>query len=118
MLVVINTPALSCHPEEGPHERGSSSNLARAETLLLLSASMKEGDLAAAKGRAEIFREAGLIVTKLDETEALGSLAGFILSQSPRLAFFSMSPKTSEDFVPASSAVFMDQWLRKASRRA
>lgn len=110
-LVLIDTPGRSFQKAEGRQELNSFFNLAQAESLLVLSASMKERDLTAARERGRSFREAGVILTKMDETESLGSLASFIISATPRLAFFSSSPKTSEDFGPATEDKFLDLWL-------
>jgi flagellar biosynthesis protein FlhF len=110
-LILIDTPSRGFQKKDGRLELASYFDEAKASTLLVLSASMKEGDLAAALVRGRSFREAGLVVTKFDETESLGPLIGFAISQAPKLAFFSLGPKTSEDFIMAAPDKLMELWL-------
>lgn len=110
-LVLIDTPGRGFYKDEGRQEMAAFFNLAQAQALLVVSAAMKEADLSAALAKARSFRETGLVITKFDETESLGSLAGFLLAQMPRLAFFSTGPKTSEDFFIASQDRLLDFWL-------
>ncbi len=110
-LILIDTPSRLFQKKDGRLELTSYFDEAQASTLLVLSAAMKEGDLAAALNRGRAFREAGVAITKFDETESLGSLIGFVISQVPRLAFFSLGPKTSEDFIMASPDKLMELWL-------
>ncbi len=114
-LVLIDTPGRSFAKPEGRRELTTYFNQAQAMALLVVSAGQKEKDLTAALGRAREFRENGLIISKFDETEDLGPLLAFIIKASPRLAFFSMSPKTSEDFMMASPEKLLDMWLAEKS---
>ena len=113
-VILIDTPGRGFQKKEGRQELTTYFNQARASVLLVVSAAMKESDLAAALERARTFRETGLVITKFDETESLGGLVGFITVEAPRLAFFSMGPKTSEDFVMAAPDKFLDLWLGPA----
>ncbi len=110
-MVLIDTPGRSFQKSEGRQELTVHFNQAQAAALLVVSAAMKEADLIAALARARTFRESGLVVTKFDETENYGSLVGFIITEAPRLAFFSLGPKTSEDFTMATPEKFLDLWL-------
>ncbi|UQZ89941.1 flagellar biosynthesis protein FlhF [Deltaproteobacteria bacterium Smac51] len=113
-LVLIDTPSRGFQKKDGRQELVSYFDEAKASTLLVLSAAMKENDLAACLNQGRTFREAGLVITKFDETESLGSLIGFVISQTPRLAFFTLGPKTSEDFVMANPDKLMELWLGDA----
>lgn len=110
-LILIDTPSRSFQKKDGRLELAAYFDEARASTLLVLSAAMKESDLAAALINGRTFREAGVAITKFDETESLGSLIGFVMTQAPRLAFFTLGPKTSEDFIMASPDKLMELWL-------
>ena len=110
-LVLIDTPSRGFQKDEGRRELAAYFNEAEAGALLVLPATLKEGDLTAALVKGRAFREAGLVITKFDETETLGSLVGFLMTRAPRLAFFTLGPKTSEDFMMASPDRLLDLWL-------
>jgi len=115
-LVLIDTPSRGFQKDEGRRELAAYFDEAEASALLVLPATLKEGDLAAALAKGRAFREAGLAVTKFDETESLGSLVGFLMTRAPRLAFFTLGPKTSEDFVMADSDRLLDLWLGEVAK--
>ena len=110
-LVFIDTPGRSFHKPEGRRDMAAFLDQAGASALLVLPATMKESDLTAALERARGFKDLSLILTKFDETEAFGGLMSFIVSGAPRLAFFSLGPKTPEDFVQATAEKFLGLWL-------
>lgn len=110
-VVLIDTPSRGFQKDEGRRELATYFDEAEAGVLLVLPANMKEGDLAAALHKGRSFRETGLVFTKFDETENLGNLIGFLMTKSPRLAFFTLGPKTSEDFIMASPDRLIDLWL-------
>ncbi len=110
-LILIDTPARAFQKSDGRHELNGYFTTAGAAALLVLPATMKEGDLLVACQRSQDFKEAGVVLTKFDETETLGALVGLILGSTPRLAFFSLGPKASEDFILADQDKFLDLWL-------
>ncbi len=110
-LVLIDTPGRGFHKPEGRREMASFLDQAGASALLVLPATMKESDLAAALDRARGFKDLSLVLTKFDETVALGGLMSFFISGTPRLAFFSLGPKTPEDFTLATADKFLGLWL-------
>jgi flagellar biosynthesis protein FlhF len=110
-LVLIDTPGRSFQKPEGRREMAAFLDQAGASVLLVLPATMKESDLAAALDRAREFKDLSLILTKFDETGALGGLMSFFISGAPRLAFFSLGPKTPEDFTLATADKFLGLWL-------
>lgn len=113
-IILIDTPSRGFQREEGRQELTAYLNEASASVLLVLPATMKEADLKLSLSRARLWREAGLVLSKFDETENLGDLMGFIIAQAPRLAFLCLGPKTSEDFVQASADKILDLWLGRA----
>ncbi len=113
-IILIDTPSRGFQREEGRQELTAYLNEASASVLLVLPATMKEADLKLSLSRARLWKEAGLVLSKFDETENLGDLMGFIISQAPRLAFLCLGPKTSEDFVQASADKILDLWLGRA----
>ncbi|MCL2029842.1 MAG: hypothetical protein FWG97_05455 [Deltaproteobacteria bacterium] len=110
-LVLIDTPGRSFQKPEGRRDLAAFFDQAGASALLVLPATMKGSDLAAALAKARSFKDLSLILTKFDETEALGELMSFIISGAPRLAFFSLGPKTPEDFAQATADKFLGLWL-------
>ncbi|MDR0882077.1 MAG: flagellar biosynthesis protein FlhF [Candidatus Adiutrix sp.] len=110
-VVLIDTPGRSFQKSESRQELNVYFNQAQASALLVAPAGLKEDDFSSALARARTFREIGLVVTKFDETETCGSLAGFLIAESPRLAFFSTGPKASEDFGIATAEKFIELWL-------
>ena len=117
-LVFIDTPGRSFQKPEGRRDMAAFLDQAGASALLVLPATMKERDLAAALDKAREFKDPSLIVTKFDETEALGGLMSFIISGAPRLAFFSLGPKTPEDFALATADKFLGLWLGGLEKNA
>lgn len=111
-VLLIDTPGRAFQKSEGRQELNVYFNQAQASALLVVSAGQKERDLAAALAAARTFRESGLVITKFDETESIGDLVGFILTEAPRLAFFSLGTKTSGDFIQANQDKFIDLWLK------
>jgi flagellar biosynthesis protein FlhF len=110
-LVLIDTPSRSFQKDEGRRELAAYFDKASASALLVLPATMKDADLSAALTQARSFRDPSLVLTKFDETENLGNLAGFIIAGAPRLAFFSLGPKPTEDFFMATAEKFLELWL-------
>ena len=110
-IILIDTPSRGFQKNEGRQELASYFNEAEAVPLLVLPAIMKEADLKASLARTRLWREAGIVITKFDETASLGDLFGFFIAEAPRLAFFSLGPKTSEDFVVATQEKILDLWL-------
>jgi len=117
-LVFIDTPGRSFQKPEGRRDIAAFLDQAGASAILVLPATMKETDLTAALDRARGFKDLSLILTKFDETEALGGLMSFIISGTPRLSFFSLGPKTPEDFVQATAEKFLSLWLDGLEKNA
>jgi len=110
-VVLIDTPGRGFQKPEGRRDLAAFFEQAGASALLVLPATMKESDLAAALAKARSFKDLSLVLTKFDETETLGGLMSFIITGTPRLAFFSLGPKTPDDFVLASADKFLGLWL-------
>jgi flagellar biosynthesis protein FlhF len=117
-LVLIDTPGRGFQKPESRRDTAAFLDQAGASALLVLPATMKESDLAAALDRARGFKDLGLVLTKFDETEALGGLMSFLISGAPRLAFFSLGPKTPEDFTLATADKFLNLWLDGLGKNA
>ncbi|MDR2725686.1 MAG: hypothetical protein LBC90_06430 [Candidatus Adiutrix sp.] len=117
-IVLIDTPGRGFQKPEGRRDLAAFFEEAGASALLVLPATMKESDLAAALDKARGLKDLSLILTKFDETEALGGLMSFIISGAPRLAFFSLGPKTTEDFALATADKFLGLWLDDLEKNA
>lgn len=82
-----------------------------AKNILVLPAGLKTEDLEDLHrklGGPTLF---GLILTKIDETGALGNVVSFLAANGPPLAFFSSGPRTPEDFQVAKPEKLLERWL-------
>ena len=116
-IILIDTPGRNFQKAEGRQELTAYFSEAKASALLVLPAGLKEDDFNAALTKGRGMTEAGLVLTKFDETESLGPLLGFLMSCAPRLAFFSLGSKTSEEFILASPDKLLDLWLGPATQK-
>jgi flagellar biosynthesis protein FlhF len=82
-----------------------------AGNLLVLPATHKSQDLAAAWRSAAGPFLMGTVLTKLDETVSLGGVVNFARSMGPVFAYFSKGYKSPGDFAPADPEDLMDLWL-------
>lgn len=110
-LVLIDTAGRSFSQAAGRADLGAYLALAKAQTLLTVAANLKDADLRKALARSVSRPLAGLIITKLDETDGYGNLINLLLAPSPPLAFFSAGPKVPEDWAPASPEKLGQLWL-------
>jgi flagellar biosynthesis protein FlhF len=82
-----------------------------AGNLLVLPATHKSQDLAAAHRAAAGPFLFGTVLTKLDETVSLGGVVNFARSMGPVFAYFSKGYKSPGDFAPADPDALIDLWL-------
>ena len=84
------TELLSVPPEVGVH--------------LVLPATTKDRDLAAAIEKARVLDPSSLIVTKIDETERYGNVINNLVKYKLPVSFLTNGQKVPDDLVPASPA--------------
>jgi flagellar biosynthesis protein FlhF len=82
-----------------------------AGNLLVLPATHKSQDLAAAHRAAAGPFLLGTVLTKLDETASLGGVVNFARTIGPVFAYFSKGYKSPGDFAPADPDALIDLWL-------
>jgi flagellar biosynthesis protein FlhF len=118
-LILIDTPGL------GPQDLDNSLDLALAvathpemDTHLVLTATMKNADLMHAVDRFEIFRPAKLIFTRLDETEAYGSILSLAARTGKPVSFLTAGQRIPEDLEPASRERIVDLLLGRQAAGA
>lgn len=72
------------------------------DTLLVLTATTRPADIECAAKRFDAFRPAGLIFTRLDETESTGSVAGEAIRSGRPVTWMCGGQLIPEDIEPAS----------------
>jgi flagellar biosynthesis protein FlhF len=118
-LILIDTPGL------GPKDLDNALDLALSvathpemDTHLVLTATMKTADLMRAVDRFEIFRPAKLIFTRLDETEAYGSVLSVAARTAKPVSFLATGQRVPEDLEPASRERIVDLLLGRQAAGA
>jgi flagellar biosynthesis protein FlhF len=110
-LVLIDTNTRDFAQKGLADDLSASLITAGAKHLLVLPAGLKTEDLEYLHRTMVGPTLLGLILTKLDETMGLGNVLGFLASLGPPLGFFSIGPRTPEDFLPANADKLIDYWL-------
>lgn len=101
-LILIDTPGLSPQDQEAGRELARFlTQQPEVDIHLVLPATMKTDDLARATGRFETFQPRKLIFTRLDETEALGSVVTLLARTGMPCSFLATGPQIPEDLAPA-----------------
>jgi flagellar biosynthesis protein FlhF len=103
-LVLIDTPGLSPALLEGVGMDLAMflSRRQNIDTHLVLTATMRAGDMESAAKRFEVFHPARLIFTRLDETESTGSVAGEAIRSGKPVSWICTGQLIPEDIEPAS----------------
>ncbi len=102
-LVLIDTPGLN------PNNRAQVKGLQRhfeklpsLQTQLVLSATTKEADLIETIKRLEGFDQRRLLITRLDETRAVGNLLNILVQSQLPVSYVSDGQRIPDDIRPAS----------------
>ncbi|HVY91215.1 MAG TPA: hypothetical protein VHA14_00645 [Bryobacteraceae bacterium] len=113
-LLLIDTPGLSPAALEGPAAdlAGFLRRRQDIDTHVVLTATTRQKDLAAANDRFAIFNPAALIFTKLDETEAPGGLFSESARTDTPVSFFANGQGVPENLVPASTSFVTEPLVR------
>lgn len=77
------------------------------EVFLTVSASTKYRDLNTILDKYEIFNYDSIIVTKLDETESVGSIISVVSEKNKAVGFVSIGQNVPQDFEQASENIFL-----------
>jgi flagellar biosynthesis protein FlhF len=114
-LILIDTPGL------GPKDQDQGADLAKLlashpemDTHLVLTATMKTADLSRAVDRFEIFGVSKLLFTRLDETDACGSILNQSLRTAKPVSFLGTGQQIPEDLEPASRERIVDLLIGQA----
>ena len=111
-LVLVDT--FSCNPwhEGAMVELGAFLAVLPPGTVYLTApATQKGADLAAAWRAFGMFAPAGLVVTKLDETDAFGDLFNLAYREKAPLCCFTSGPRVLEDLKPAAAETLVSHLL-------
>jgi flagellar biosynthesis protein FlhF len=103
-LVLIDTPGLgpALFESVGMDLAMFLSRRQNIDTHLVLTATTRPGDMESAAKRFDVFRPAGLIFTRLDETDSTGSIAGEAIRSGKPLTWICSGQLIPEDIEPAS----------------
>jgi flagellar biosynthesis protein FlhF len=110
-LVLIDTNTRDFAAKVAADDLGAALMEAGAKRLLVLPAGLKSEDLEYLHRTLAGPTLLGLTLTKLDETMGLGNVMGFLAASGPPLCYFSVGPRTPEDFIPANADKLLDLWL-------
>jgi flagellar biosynthesis protein FlhF len=110
-LVLIDTNTRDFTAKGAADDLSAALLEAGAKRLLVLPAGLKNEDLDDLHRNMAGPTLLGLVLTKLDETLGLGNVLGFLAGHGPPLGFFSVGPRTPEDFMPAEADKLLDYWL-------
>ncbi|MDR2368653.1 MAG: hypothetical protein LBF58_11205 [Deltaproteobacteria bacterium] len=110
-LVLIDTNTRDFSAKGAADDLGAALMEAGAKRLLVLPAGLKSEDLENLHRTLAGPTLLGLVITKLDETMGLGNVMGFLAGHGPPLCFYSVGPRTPEDFLPANADKLLDLWL-------
>ncbi len=104
-LVFIDTPGLARgEMEDGADLACLIASHPEIDAHLVLSASMKPGDLARVIERYEIFQPRKLLFTRIDETDRYGALVSEAAQRSLPVSFLTMGQQIPDDLEPATKA--------------
>jgi len=118
-LILIDTPGLG--PKDLDHGLGLAQLLAthpEVDTHLVLTVTMKTADLTRAVERFAIFRPRKLLFTRLDETEAFGSILNQAARTSMPVSFLAAGQQIPEDLEPASRERIVDLLIGRQATAA
>jgi flagellar biosynthesis protein FlhF len=103
-LVLIDTPGLgpALFERVGMDLAMFLSRRQNIDTHLVLTATTRSVDLEVAAKRFDVFRPSGLIFTRLDETESIGSMAGEAIRSGKPVTWTCAGQLIPEDIEPAS----------------
>ena len=100
--VLIDTPGFSVHQQAGAAELAAVLNsCGDVDVHLVAPAYMQARDLRNSIVRYRVFQPSKLLVTRLDETETLGTVFSEAARAGLALSFFSQGPRIPEDIRPS-----------------
>jgi flagellar biosynthesis protein FlhF len=111
-LILVDT--FSCNPwhEAARVELGAFLGVLPAGSIFLTAPATQKGqDLSAAWNGFGMFELAGLVVTKLDETDGFGDLFNLAYREKAPLYYFSTGPRVLQDLKPASAEILVSYLL-------
>jgi flagellar biosynthesis protein FlhF len=117
-LVLVDVPGFSSSDMDLAAQAARRLSADGVEVQLVLPASLRAADLRRLAERFAVFKPAGLIFTRLDETETYGPLLNEIVRTGRPLSFLANGPRIPDDIEPATRARVADLVLAGLSGRA
>jgi flagellar biosynthesis protein FlhF len=114
-LILIDTPGLSpaLIASAGTDIAAFLTRRQDIDTHLVLTASMRSGDIEAAARRFEIFNPSALIFTRLDETESVGTIANEAIRSNKPISWLCAGQLIPEDIEAASKRRFASELVHQ-----
>lgn len=116
-LVLIDVPGFSASEMDLAAQFARRLQAEEVEVQLVLPASVRAADLRRISESFTVFKPAGLIFTRLDETDTYGPLLNEIVRTGKPASFLSNGPHVPDDIEPATRARLADLILARASGR-
>jgi flagellar biosynthesis GTPase FlhF len=113
-LVFVDVPGFSCTEMDLAAQVARRLRAEDVEVQLVLPASLRAADLRRISESFSVFKPAGLIFTRLDETETYGPLLNEIVRTGKPASFLSNGPHVPDDIEPATRARIADLVLSRA----
>ena len=102
-LVILDTTGRSQKDQENLNQlKQTLSGIDDMRSVLMISATTKDADLAEVYGRFKIFNPAGLVISKLDETSVYGCVFNAQKRTQLPLLYFTVGQRVPEDIEKAS----------------
>ncbi|MGA2181835.1 MAG: hypothetical protein ABSH47_02290 [Bryobacteraceae bacterium] len=112
-LVFVDVPGFSCSEMDLAAQVARRLHAEEVEVQLVLPASLRAADLRRISESFAVFKPAGLIFTRLDETETYGPLLNEIVRTGKPASFLSNGPRVPDDIEPATRARIADLVLSR-----
>jgi flagellar biosynthesis protein FlhF len=114
-LLFVDVPGFSASEMELAEQFARALETGNVEVQLVLPASLRAADLRRVAESFALFRPAGLIFTRLDETETYGPMLNEIVRTAKPASFLSHGPRVPDDIEPATRARIADLVLSRTS---
>jgi flagellar biosynthesis protein FlhF len=103
-LVILDTTGRSQKDQENLNQlRQTLESVENMRSVLMISATTKDADLAEVSSRFKIFQPAGLVISKLDETSVYGCVFNAQKRTKLPLVYFTVGQRVPEDIEKASA---------------
>src|SRR5262249_10267335 len=101
-LLLVDTPGFSAPDMQAASDLADAlSNCPNTEAVLVVEGYMKARDLRRCIQKYELFRFTKVLITKMDETEAFGSVLSEVIRAGKLISFLANGPRIPDDIQTA-----------------